>query len=353
MRDLPSRNSTDPFKNSVHQNILRASKQLPGQLPSLSVSCSYDRYEDLFEFLDRLPNNYPLFVTLYDEQRSIDDKSYGNIQELIRVLNAKRIKKMELHMSDNAMPLYNLSMYRVRWNHQDKTKLYLSIDRHPLQEKRLNLTYATGEIMLPEEKLLWVPKHILRNLDDRINPRVFEETKKLRRFLDNYNRQIKQRYKYEELTDIEKTLIVYDDLKKSIHFAAERTTTYPETNITTIVRDEDNWQSRPYGTLEHKRGVCEGQARLMVCMLNNPEMMVDACTINGFVPSGTRHTWVGIHTNDKLYECCTTMQGPFRNLQNKGYKADIDDKYMNAYKRDFLTDKDFTEACAGVIRKRR
>ncbi len=353
MRDLPSRNSTDPFKNSVHQNILRASKQLPGQLPSLTITCSYNRYDDFFKVLDEIPNNYPISVTLYDEQRNLTEQTYTNIQELIRVLNTKRIKELRIYMSDTTMPLYNLYMHMREWKHQDKTKLYLSIDRHPLEAKKMNLEYASGKIIMPEEKLIWVPDYLLNNLDDRIDPRVFKETKQLKRFLKTFNRLVKQCYKYQELTDIEKTLIVYDYLRQNIKFAMDRTMVPATTGIRTTVRDEDNWQSRPYGTLEHKRGVCEGQARLMTCMLNNPEMMVDACVIGGRIPSGEKHAWVGIHTNNKLYECCTTMQGPFKNLQNRGYEIDENEQYPKAYKRSFLTEKEYTEACKGVLSKKR
>ncbi len=353
MSDLANKNKRDVFQKFIHKDVFSVHPQMPKQIPSLTIICSYDRYEDLFELLDKLQKNYPLSITLYDEERTVTNKSYGNIQELIRILNNKRINKLDIHMSDETMPLYNLAMYRRGWIHSDKTKLFLSIDRHPLQEKKLNLKYATGQIMLPEEKLLWVPQHTLHELDDRIAPRVFEETKKLKKFLNYYNKEIKRLYRYQELTDIEKTLIVYDNLRGSIKYAMERTMVPTTTGIRTVIKDENDWQSRPYGTLEHKRGVCEGQARLMVCMLNNPEMMVDACTINGQIPSGERHTWVGIHTNDRLYECCTTMQGPFKNLKNKGYEPDENEQYIKAYKRDFLTDLEYTKACEGVLRKKR
>lgn len=353
MVPLPKRNSNDNFQKSMHNDIFQVNPSLPGKAPSLRISCSFDRYNELLDLLDRANTKCPLDIVLYDEERSINEKTYANIQELIRVLNNRKLNSIRIFMSDKTMPIYNIFMYNKGWQHQEKTKLFLSIDRNPLQDKKLNLQYASGQIMMPEEKLIWVPDYILRNLNDRIDPKLFEETKKLKRFLNNYNKQIKRTYRYQELTDLEKTLIVYGNLKESISFAMDRTMISPVTGIRVPINDPDNWQSRPYGTLNHKKGICEGQARLMVCMLNNPEMMVDASTINGALPSGERHTWVGIHSNNKLYECCTTMQGPFKNLQNKGYKADIDDQYINAYKRSFLTDNEYSDVCKGILNKKR
>lgn len=334
MESNQRKNKKDYFQKAIHKNLFTLNNALSG--PELYINCSYDKYNELLQLLDKLEKNYPLSISLYDEERSLTDENYLNIQKIIKALNNKRVNSLNLYMSDATMPIYNLYMYHSGWIHQDKTKLFLSLDRHPLKEKRLNLQYATGQIMMPEEKLLWVPKFIFRQLDDRINPRVFEETKKLRRFLDNYNMQIKRTYKYQELTDIEKTLIVYDDIRKSICYASDRTTIFPGKSIHAPITDKNNWQ-----------------ARLMVCMLNNPEMMVDACTINGLILDGKRHTWVGIHTNDKLYECCPTMQEPFRNLKNKGYIPDQEEQYINTYKRSFLTDKEYTKVCKGILEKRR
>ena len=50
-------------------------------------------------------------------------------------------------------------------------------------------------------------------------------------------------------------------------------------------------------------------------------MKMDTVTLSGKCNLGN-HSWVGAVIDDKLFECCPTMKGPFKDLSKCGYIVD-------------------------------
>ena len=140
----------------------------------------------------------------------------------------------------------------------------------------------------------------------------------------------------------------YDFIKRHISFASEATRMENGKQILYNPQNKFDWVSQPLGTYKHKRGVCEGQARL----LNNQYLRSNTTTINGTCPMGN-HVWVGTVIDNKLFQTCLTMAGPFKDLQARNYVVDDNETYPKLYVSSSLNNEELSQIQSHIKRLRK
>ena len=303
----------DRYDKVIRKNVLTI-RSVPGMERSnlgafLSFKISFDNFSKYLNETKTINTSLPIRCIIYDEgiiSSNYDVQLRLNFLKSIQKLNFEEI---EFKLSESTLPLYNTIMDRINWNHDDVSFLEMTVDRYPTEIKDLRLERAKGKILLPEEKLLWQSDYVLERLKDRIDPKVLADTDKLKFVIRHYVDQLERHYDFERLTDFDKVFLTYhfikDRDKLNIEFASEQTIVGLD-GQQHLVRSEEEWESKPYGTYIRRRGVCEGQARLFRVLLNNWDMQVDAVTLSGSSPSGP-HCWLGTVIDGKLYYHCTTQ----------------------------------------------
>lgn len=219
----------------------------------------------------------------------------------------------------------------------------MKIDRDPIDTeiRQWNLSKAIGKLYISEEKLIWIPDNELNQLYDKIDDKILQEVLKLKEvilFLDTY---LKEKYHFKDMNEYEKVLVVYNFINTYIRFPLKYMDIVDGKEI--LKPNHPDYILEPFGTWINKEGLSEGQARLMVSLLNNPIINIDATTIKGETPQGKR-TWVGIVIKNKLYQCCTTIKDPFRNLDELGYviNESMEDNqiYPSIYEHAYLSEEE-------------
>ncbi len=329
----------DKYREAVRKGVNRlefTGKRLAGNGLSKNLGKTYCNLklssDKFYAFMDvfRTSNiELPINAIIYDESENID---INKICKIINFLNKTNIENIEFNLSDVALCNYNKIMSEINWEHSDKTFIRLTIDRQPTKRKinDLNIELAQGRLMIPEEKLLWFSNNTLNKLQGKVENGLIYRAKKLKEVINIYENDLEKYYNINNISDYDKVYIAYDYVKRilGIKFASSYVQT--ENGKQSLINPHPYYISEPLGTYLKKEGVCEGQARLIRTLLNNPDFRVDATTINGVCPLGP-HAWVGIVIDDKLFGCCPTMLGPFANLQN--YIPNEGDIYSKIYKR--------------------
>lgn len=331
----------DRFEKVITKEKLSLLKRnpLPNHPAYYDFEMSFDNIDIFINlYANKLNSSILLNVTIHDEIILDNPLEICKRYKVLKILNQLNLLNINFNLSDSTLPIYNMIMDKISWKHEEKTKLYMRIDRNPIYipGRDLKLDLAKGKIMLPEEKLIWIPDYILTKLNGKVDKKVLEDTDKLKDIVFKYCNYIDNKYNFKYFTDFDKVMFTYDFIKRNIKFAKEATRTIDNREVLYNTGNL-NWVSEPLGTIEHKRGVCEGQARLMCVLLNNYFMGVDAVTINGTCKLGN-HAWVGTVINGKLYEICLTMAGAFKNLQQKGYEANQNEIYPLIYPLEDLND---------------
>ena len=183
---------------------------------------------------------------------------------------------------------------------------------------------------------------VLNKIKDRVDPNVLEDTNKLKYVVRHYVNGLERHYDVDKLTDFDKVWLTYhfilDRDKLNIKFADDQAF-YGNDGQQHLLRSEENWESKPYGTYIRRRGVCEGQARLFRILTNNWDMKIDAITLGGMSAFGP-HCWLGTVIDDKLYYCCTTQHLLFDDAVRRGFVPDNSEYYPKIYEVSSLSTED-------------
>lgn len=331
----------DKFSQVITTNIsrLKAVTPLPNK-PRYSVfDISFDKFAEFINWYSKSHINLPLLsATIYDEDIILSPEQFNLRYQFLRLINSLNFKNISFILSDSTMPIYNEIMKKIGWKHVNKTTLHMSINRHPQVRTNLQLAEAQGQVKIKEENLIWCSPIALAELKGKniIDARVLEDAIRLKEIVFNYYTRLNSLYHTEYFTDFDKVLLTYDFIKRHISFAGEATRTLNGKQILYNPNNIYDWVSQPLGTYQHKRGVCEGQARLMQALINNPYFRSDAVTIDGTCPLGN-HAWVGTVINNHLYQTCLTMAGPFKDLEARGYVPDSNQIYPRLYESSSLS----------------
>lgn len=307
------------------------------------LDVSFDRFID---FINQYGNKQlPLLeINIYDED-IITNQGQINIRfKLLNLINRLNTIKINFFLSDSTLPLYNSIMYELGWEHQDKTQLSLKTDRNPIPRERRNLQLekSQGKLLLPEEKLIWCTPATLYEIKDKVDEKVLSDAIKLKEIVFEYYCILNSLYHVEEFTDFDKIWLAYDFIKRHIAFADEAVIVRDGREWINNPNGINDWASHPLGTYQHKKGVCEGQARLMQVLLNNPYLKCDTTTISGMHPLGS-HAWSGTIVDGKLYQTCLTMSNLLKPLDRMGYIPDDDQVYPHIYQSSSLNERELKE----------
>lgn len=307
----------DRFDNFIKKNILKISR-VPG-LPNsrngnsgyIDFQISFDNFTKYLHEIKSISSDIPIQCTIYDETILSDSSDLLLRTHFLKEINKLNFGIIRFKLSESTLPIYNSIMDKINWGHDNCTFLEMTVDRKPTEIKQLNLSQARGKILLPEEKLLWVDDYTLQDLQGKVDAKVLKDTDNLKYVVRHFVDDIAKKYDFDKLTSFDKVYLAYhyikDRDKLNIQFANE-CTTYSDG----VQRRRDSayhWESTPYETFVRRRGICEGQSRLMRVLLNNWDMELDATTIHGQTRNGGPHEWVGINIHGKLYYCCLTMGG--------------------------------------------
>lgn len=336
----------DRFDSVIKRNILEISPPVPrniNQTGYINFQISFDNFDKFLREIKTIDTTKPISCVIYDEAIVTNDREFLTRYNFLKQIMNMNFLEIRFRLSDSTFPVYNAIMDKLNWKHDDKTFLEMTLDRCPTEIKDLRLEQARGKILLPEEKLLWQSDYVLRKLDGKVDRCVLEDTDKLKYVIRNYVDNLERKYDFSKLTSFDKVYLAYhfikDPDKLNIRFAYEQTT-IDINGIQRLNRSESNFESKPYGTYIRRRGVCEGQARLMRVLLNNWDIELDATTISGRTLHGDPHAWVGINIHDKLYYCCLTSGGF---MQPMSYIPNNDEYYPIVYPNCSLTENQIAD----------
>lgn len=314
----------------------------------ITYHITYDKFDKFIS--EAKPNDsYEKDFVIFDETvpNTIDEK-LKRLYLLEKINSMPNVRQIIFYTSDDSFRLYNELMKRMNWRYKDVTSLILTINRNPSQLASLRLDEAQGKIIgLGQDDLIWLPDNVIRTLSEKLyfnygkaNNSDLEDAIRLKRFIVNYANILESKYHFQRLTEFDKMFLVYNDIHNIIRFAGDRTMSSRERGCIVLKPSESRYESKPYGTLTHKSGVCEGQSRLYRSMLFNPYLDVNCQLISGSIPTGESHMWTGVVVNDELYQVCLTMQGMFGNVDRAGYKPYSNEIYPTIYPHAFLTIED-------------
>lgn len=338
---------------TTNQMNIESVRPLPNRPSYSKFDISFDKFN---EFINQyLTNNIQLpllLATIYDEDATLSQEEINLRYTFLKLINELNFKEISFRLSDSTMPIYNEIMKKIGWKHFDRTKLFMTIDRNPKDKKNLKLQLAQGKIMLPEESLIWVPSTIISQLQNKVDDNILQNAIKLKEIVFQYYMRLNSLYHIEDFSEFDKVWLAYDFIKRHITFATEATRYENGRQVLYNPNNVYDWVSEPLGTYQHKKGVCEGQARLMQALLNNQYFISDTVAINGTCPLGN-HVWVGSVIDDKLYQTCLTMAGPFKDLQTKGYVPDDSEIYPKLYESSTLSNNELLQIQSHIKRLRK
>lgn len=345
----------DRFSKVITTNemSIKAELPLPNRPKYSRLDISFDKFN---EFINRYLSEsirLPLLqATIYDEAVITSQEDFNLRYQFLRKINELNFKKISFRLSDSTMPIYNAIMEKIGWKHSDKTELFMSIDRNPKERKDLRLQSAQGKIMMPEESLIWVPATIIHKLEGKVDEETLKKAIKLKEIVFQYYTRLNSLYHTEDFTEFDKIWLAYDFIKRHISFANEATRYENGRQVLYNPNNRYDFVSEPLGTYQHKKGVCEGQARFMQALLNNQYFRSDTVAINGVCPLGN-HAWVGSVVNNQLYQTCLTMAGPFKDLGTKGYVPDVSEVYPKIYGTSSLSNQELMQIQSHIKRLRK
>ena len=267
--------------------------------------------------------------------------------QFLKYLNQLPFAIYSFRLSDSALPAYISFMNSVDWKHSENTMIEMTLDRHPTSFKNIPLENARGHLEIEEEKLLWFSDKTIRLLPGKVNSTVLSDTVKLQKFIQNFMNTLDSNYRVGMMNDFDKAYLVYHYLFDSKYASnidisplsityAHSQTERNQNGVQVLKPSITQWESRPIGTLEHNKGVCSGQSRLMRSLLCNPEMKIASDAVYGTIPSGESHCWNEFVIDEKTYQCCTTMKGLFQDLDEEGYVPENGSYFPYVYPHESL-----------------
>ena len=314
-----------------------------------NVVISYDQFLSCIKNDKFMNNNGLLNFTIYDEAIAISREELMLRYQFLKYLSRFKNAKYSFNLSDSTLPAYIAFMNSINWKHDDRTTFKMTIDRNPTLSKTIPLEQARGKIIIKPDQLQLYSDNTLSLVRKKIDEDfVVDDAKKLKKLAAYIRELLEKNYYYNSLSEYEKAFIIYHylfDVKNanntrikplSIKYADEQT--YYENGVQKLKPSYTRWESRAIGTLEHGKGVCTGQARLYSSLLCNPNINIPADTTYGNIPSGEHHAWVSMVINNRLYQCCTTMEGLYANLDRCGYIPDDRQILQTVYPHSSLTE---------------
>ena len=322
-------------RGSNLEKFFPAGTKLP---PIYKVEVSHDKFLEFMQHPALQDKNRCYYFIIDDEVSVSDRNELASRFYFLKYLNQFPNSIFNFCLSDSTMPAYISFMNTLDWKHEGTTLFQLTMDHNFNAPKNYLLHMAKGKIMLDEEHLLWLDNQTLSVIRNKVEPAVMEDTLKLKRGINTYMDQLSTRYHVPYFNEFDHAYMAYhylfdnprnpktDLLPLGIGYAESRT--YEDRQgIQRLNPSFSRWESKPAGTLEHKKGVCTGQARLLASFLCNPEVKVAATSVFGDIPSGERHCWVEMNIHGLNYQCCTSIKGLFADLEAAGY-VPLDNQYF-------------------------
>lgn len=349
------------YPNYVHQGIYQmANSLIPGRKverfsslaeqfpvgsttpPICQVSISFDQFAAAMKNPAFFRKDLFYRFTIYDEGYVTNFNEGMNRFQFLKFLNQVPHASFEFRLSDSTLPAYLSFMESLSWKREKSTEFFMSIDRNRTSSKEhIPLEKAKGKLFLTDRQLLWFSPSTLQRLTGKVDSQVLMDTVTLKKFVHQFMNQLDAHYYTSRLSDYEKAFLAYHYLfdgkcvsynvafsPLGISFADDRTYR-DQMGVQRLKPSPTKWESRAAGTLQHKSGVCTGQANLLNAMLCSPELSIPAETIAGVIPSGETHSWSEFTIDGKNYQCCTTMKGIFRNLDEAAYRP-FDGQYFSS-----------------------
>jgi len=289
----------------------------------IEIKVSSDNFGVLLEQIGKISNEYFLIFYIYDEGL-LTQKDIPSRIEILKKLNELNIYDLKFYLSDDAFGIYDSIFSQLDWKHSSKTTGFLSLDRNRKKEKdNLHLENFKGNLLaFDEERLVHLSPVTLNRLRGKVPAKIIDDSLELKKIIKEFYIELNRDYEFESLNDFEKSLLAYEWVKNRISFASEYVCVEDgrqalKLNYPTSIRE-------PLGTFKTKKGVCEGQARLISVLLNNSLLNVDSHPINGDTLLGP-HAWVGVNIQNRIYNICPTIFGPFKSLEEMHYTLDAEE----------------------------
>lgn len=323
----------DKFKNIIKSNLLDIRiKGCQKEDKYVDITASYDRMEDLLHYIIGQNILIPLKISLYDEKSLYSQKDYLTIQRFLVLLNRFNIKEMRFNLSDTAFPIYSALMKSINWVHGKNTIMNLSINRDPLNKKKRNLMLLSspGQLLLPEELLIWQSIDVLEKLNGKVDENVLKDSIIIKKYIEKFYEIIKSRYKIEQFTEFDKVMIISKFIKRYFNRTKDESDKI-------VVEAEQRTIDSPGEIIKSKTGSILGCSRLMAMLLNNELFRTNAFIVRGKLENNP-HIWVGIVIDDFIYWCCSTYLRPFFDLNDNNCILDNAELLSKIYNFDSFND---------------
>lgn len=316
----------DKFTEFVHYNIYKIEEYET----SIKIEISRDMFNRFYNDIEKKKNSKPIEITIYDESQIKNNYDKLIIQRFLKKLNNLTISNITIITSNETLPIYNTAMNTIKWKHEPKTTTTLKLDRNPIDSniRMWYLSKAIGKLNISQEKLIWITDNELNKLYNKLDPKLIEDTKKLKNLIYYLDKYIRRNYNTENMTNMEKILIIINFIKQNIR------------NELSNTKKNTQKQKYLYEIWQNKKGTYEEQTKLMSVLLNNPLIKIDSTLIT-VRKEGINHILLGIMLGHRLYSCCL-IEGTFKNLEKENYIINNDPKqiYPTIYEHASLSEED-------------
>jgi hypothetical protein len=332
-RHQPVFHTYDQFSKIVHRNICEVSDILDRHQHHLNsnkqeIKVSIDQ-------ADRFINNYVdnpnkiKKITICDEE--IDNSREMNakrIRLLQKIYSLSNIENICLNLSDDYLYRYvDYISKHIPVNLQEKTIAKFGLERHLVNTGKMRLDFLPlyhgkiglydGEI---EEHLIKLDSSTQRNMIEKLglsDDKVVKDVETIQKYIDSIAHYIHSNYHYEDLTDLDKTKLVYQLLFTKMGYDIKWGNAFPTSGQVSFIQS----YVEPAATLENRKGNCLGESRAMTMILDSKELGVKAYRNSGDSPLGS-HSWVGVVSNNHSFQCCTSSGiKPFSDFVGRGYRG--------------------------------
>ena len=322
---------------------------------TLYMNLSYDKMPEFIKmFKDKNPDSiYPINLEVYDES-VIDD--YELRREFLDILNRMPLATANFYLCDDNFYPYNSLMHVVNYHHNDNSTMVMSVDNHPLStvaKNKMHIEDACTKLEIPEEKLILFTNKSLEKAKHRLPSNDAMDAIKLKEVVNDYYSKLDKVFDLEHASKYDLTYLAYCFIKDNITYPS-RFIYIGEDGKEYLSPNSPEYIAKAYGSFINREGVCSGQTKLMSALLSNKYANIDTIPLLGTHPLG-RHEWLGIVIDNLLFECCTTLSGPFKDLRSKGYVVDESEVYPKIYNSAYLKDEDIDKIKSNisVLRKKK
>lgn len=332
------------YTDFTSKNIYKFEKKLipiseKRNTAKITVEISRDKFERFYSVIEARPTNIPMEIIIYDEGKNNSLNYKVTLLYLLKTLNNLNISSIKFILSDSTLPIYTDYMSILGWKHYNKSEFDIKVLYNPIS----TITKTLAKKDLKEEELIWYSKEVLESLVKDIKEEILKNALNLQKIAMYFYQYLNETYYLEEMNEFDKVYLIYNQIRTHIRIPRQYVDIVDGIEVLKPNCNYPNDILEPFGTWDNKEGTYEGKARLMTIFLNNPYINIKATTIYGKNPQG-KYTWVGVIINNKLYQCCTSIIGPFRNLEDFGYEIDNETlkKHVDIfnYEKSFLSEKE-------------